>query len=101
VIPASKPESPSSLAFEMAKGERQVLFPVTMAANDGKNALKVKNTDVEIEVPAEVLKELQAMVTDSELKQSKISFEMDALSSEQSKEAAFRPEIRIMRTSQQ
>lgn len=86
VIPASKPNSQNSLSFEMAKGERKVLFPVTMAANDGKNALKVKNTDVEIEVPAEVLKELQAMVTDSELEHAKISFEMDTLSSEQSKE---------------
>ncbi|WP_339257039.1 GH32 C-terminal domain-containing protein [Paenibacillus sp. FSL P2-0136] len=86
VVPVGKPESQGNLAFELAKGERQVLFPVTMAANDGKNALKVKNTDVEIEVPAEVLKGLQALVTDSELGQSKISIEMDALSSEQSKE---------------
>ncbi|MNI29954.1 hypothetical protein D3C73_837830 [compost metagenome] len=72
VIPVSKPESQSSLSFEMAKGERQVLFPVTTAANDGKNALKIKNTDVEIEVPAEVLKELQAQVTGSELEHAKI-----------------------------
>ncbi|KWX70362.1 hypothetical protein AMQ84_29690 [Paenibacillus riograndensis] len=86
VIPASKPESRSSLSFEMAKGERQVLFPVITAANDGKNALKIKNSDVEIEVPPEVLKELQAQVTGSELEHAKISFEMEALSSEQSKE---------------
>ncbi|MHA6529911.1 GH32 C-terminal domain-containing protein [Paenibacillus sp. BAC0078] len=86
VISASKPESQSSLSFEMAKGERQVLFPVTTSANDGKNALKIKNTDVEIEVPAEVLKELQAQVTGSELEHAKISFEMETLSSEQSKE---------------
>ncbi|WP_379161439.1 GH32 C-terminal domain-containing protein [Paenibacillus sp. sgz5001063] len=86
VIPASKPNNQNSLSFEMAKGERQVNFPVILAANDGKNALKVKNADAEIEVPAEVLKELQALVTDSELKQSTISFEMDAFSSEASKE---------------
>ncbi|WP_233182146.1 GH32 C-terminal domain-containing protein [Paenibacillus sonchi] len=86
VIPASKPESQNSLSFEMAKGERQVLFPVATAANDGKNALKIKNSGVEIEVPAEVLKELQAQVTGGEQEHAKISFEMEALSSEQSKE---------------
>ncbi|WP_084146598.1 GH32 C-terminal domain-containing protein [Paenibacillus wynnii] len=80
------PPSKNSLSFEMKKGERQVLFPVTMAANDGKNALIVKNADVEVEVPAEVLKELQSKVTGSELDQAKISFEMEVLSSEQSKE---------------
>lgn len=86
VIPGSTPvnqSSQSSLNFEMAKGERQVLFPVNMAANDGKNALKINNTDAEIEVPAEVLKELQALVTGSELEQSKISFELETLSAEQ------------------
>ncbi len=86
VIPASKSESQSNLVFEMAKGERQVLFPATLAANDGKNALKIKHTDVEIEVPAEVLKDLQAMITGSELGQAKISFEMETLTSERSKE---------------
>ncbi|MFD5018772.1 GH32 C-terminal domain-containing protein [Paenibacillus sp. NPDC058367] len=85
-IPASKPDSQRSLSFELAKGEWKVLFPVTLAANDGKNALKVKNTDVEIEVPAEILKELQALVMGSELEQAKISFELEALSVEQSKE---------------
>ncbi|MEI2396789.1 GH32 C-terminal domain-containing protein [Paenibacillus phytohabitans] len=86
VVPASKPESQNSLLFELGKGERQVLFPATLAANDGKNALKIKHADVEIEVPAEVLKDLQAMVTGSELGQAKISFEMEPLTSEQSKE---------------
>lgn len=85
-IPASKPDSRSSLSFELAKGERQVLFPVNLAANDGKNALKITNAEVEIEVPAEVLKELQALVTGSGLDQAKISFEMETLSSVQSKE---------------
>lgn len=90
VIPGSTPDSQSSqrsqnsLTFELAKGEQQVLFPVKLAANDGKNALKVKNADVEIEVPAEVLKELQALVTGSGLEQSQISFEIGALSAEQS-----------------
>lgn len=85
-VPVSQPQSRNGLSFEMSKGERQVLFPVTMAANDGKTSLKIKNTDVEIEVPAEVLKGLQAMVTGGELEHSKISFEMDTLSSEQKKE---------------
>lgn len=85
-VPASKPDSQSSLSFEMAKGERQVLFPVSMAANDGKNALKVKNADVEIEVPAEVLKELQALVTGSGLEQAAVSFEMEPISPEKSKD---------------
>ncbi|WP_254772912.1 GH32 C-terminal domain-containing protein [Paenibacillus sp. NFR01] len=82
----STPVSPGSLSFELAKGERQVQFSAALAANDGKNALKIKNTDVEIEVPADVLKDLQAMVTGNELEQAKISFEMEALPSEQSKE---------------
>jgi len=86
VITPSKPDSQSSLNFEIPDGERQVLFPATMAANDGKNSLKVKNADAEIEVPAEVLKELQALVTVGELKQAQISFEMGALSSEQKNE---------------
>ncbi|SFF03703.1 Sucrose-6-phosphate hydrolase SacC, GH32 family [Paenibacillus algorifonticola] len=86
VISVNKPESQSSLSFEMAKGERQVLFPVTIPANDGKNALKIKSTDVEIEIPSDVLKELQALVTDSELEHAKISFGIEPLSSEQIKE---------------
>ncbi|MFP4976883.1 GH32 C-terminal domain-containing protein [Paenibacillus sp. CN-4] len=82
----SKPDSQGSLLFEMEKGERQVQFLATLAANEGKNALKIKHTDVEIEIPADVLKDLQSMVTGSELQQAKISFEMETLTSEQSKE---------------
>ncbi|WP_086074337.1 GH32 C-terminal domain-containing protein [Paenibacillus camerounensis] len=82
----SQPVSPGSLSFELAKGERQVLFPANLAANDGKNALRIKNTDIEVEIPADVLKDLQARVSESELGQAKISFEMEALTSEQSKE---------------
>ncbi|MBP2112821.1 GH32 C-terminal domain-containing protein [Paenibacillus silagei] len=84
--PVSKPKSQNSLLFELGKGERQVLFPATLPANDGKNALKIKHADVEIEAPAEVLKDLQSLVTGSELGQAKISFEMETLTPEQSKE---------------
>lgn len=88
----SKPENPSSLSFEMAKGERQVLFPVKMAANDGKNALKIKHSGAEIEVPAEVLKDLQGLITSEELEQAQISFEIDTLSADQLKELMVRVE---------
>ncbi|EES73880.1 hypothetical protein POTG_01587 [Paenibacillus sp. oral taxon 786 str. D14] len=81
----SKPASPNSLSFEMAKGERQVLFPVKTAANDGKNALKIKHSGAEIEVPAEVLKELQGLVTSEELERAQISFEIDTLSADRMK----------------
>lgn len=92
MIPGSMPDSQSSLNFELAKGERQVLFPVKLAANDGKNALKVKHSDVEIEVPAEVLKELQALVTGSGLEQSQISFQMGVLSPQLGRELLDRAE---------
>lgn len=75
----------NSLSFELGTGERQVLFPATLAANDGKNALKIKHADVELEVPAEVLKELQALVATEDLKGVQISFELDTLSAEQVK----------------
>lgn len=85
VVPASKPESPGGLAFEIAKGERQVLFPVTVAANNGTNALIIKQGSTEVEVPAEVLKELQAQVAQEELKGAQISFELDTLTADQFK----------------
>ncbi|WP_241674637.1 S-layer homology domain-containing protein [Paenibacillus luteus] len=86
VMPARKPINQSSLSFEMAKGERQVLFPVKATGNDGKNALKIKNSGTEIEVPAEVLKDLQELVTKDELEHAQISYEMDSLSADQLKE---------------
>lgn len=89
---SSKPESHNSLSFELAKGERQVLFPVKTAANDGKNDLIIKHIGAEIEVPAEVLKDLQALVTSEELEQAQISFEIDTLSADQMKELMVRVE---------
>ncbi|WP_249900023.1 GH32 C-terminal domain-containing protein [Paenibacillus sp. PK3_47] len=86
VMPVSTPDPAESLNFELAKGERKVLFPVKTGANDGKNALTVKNADVEIEIPAEVLQDLQSLVAGSGLEQAQISFEMDALTPEQSKQ---------------
>lgn len=83
VIITGKPDSQSSLSFEMAKGQRQVLFPVTAAANDGKNALKITHSGAEVEVPAEVLNDLQGLVTKDELEHAQISFEMDTLSADQ------------------
>ncbi|WP_310832690.1 GH32 C-terminal domain-containing protein [Paenibacillus pedocola] len=86
VIPGSKPDSQSSLSFEMAAGQRQVLFPVTTAANDGKNALKITHNGAEVEIPAEVLKELQGLISKDEVEHAKISFELDTLPPDQLKE---------------
>ncbi|WP_082865798.1 S-layer homology domain-containing protein [Paenibacillus crassostreae] len=91
-VTPSKPNSQNSLSFEMAKGERQVLFPVKTAANDGKNALKIKHSGAEIEVPAEVLKDLEGLVTRDELERAQISFEIDTLSADQIKELMERVE---------
>lgn len=77
---------PDSLSFEMAEEERQLLFPVNMKANDGKNALKIKHAQVELEVPAGVLQQLQQLVADHELEQAQISFEINTLSAEQERE---------------
>jgi fructan beta-fructosidase len=63
-----------------------VTFPVQAAANDGKNALKIKHDGTEIEVPAEVLQDLQALLTTDELAGAQISFEIDTLSADRLKE---------------
>lgn len=85
-VTPNKQNIQSSLSFEMAEGERQLLFPAEMAANTGGNALMIKNKDVEIDIPAEVLNALLRLVTSSELVQAQISFEMYGLSSDSTKE---------------
>ena len=88
----SKSDSQGSLVFEIAKDERQVLFPVTIPENDGKNALKIKHRGAEVEVPAEVLKDLQGVVNKNELERAQISFEIDTLSADEMKELMGRVE---------
>jgi len=85
-VTPNKQNIQSGLSFEMAEGERQLLFPAEMAANTGGNALMIKNKDVEIDIPAEVLNALLRLVTSSELVQAQISFEMYGLSSDSTKE---------------
>lgn len=77
---------PNSLSFVMAEGEQMLQFPVKMKANDGKNHLMIKHSDVEVEVPAEVLKQLQQLLADDELDQAHISFEIVPLSADQEQE---------------
>ncbi|MNH84733.1 Levanase precursor [compost metagenome] len=85
-VTPSTPNKGSDLSFELAKGERQVLIPVKGLANDGKSVLKIKSSDAEVEVPAEVLKELQGLVANDELEHASISFELDALPGDQIKD---------------
>lgn len=83
---SNESDEPVSLSFEMAEGEQKLLFPVNMKANDGKNDLKIKHSDVEVEVPAEVLMQLQQLIADDELEQAHISFEIVTLSDDQDQE---------------
>jgi len=76
-----KPDKSNSLSFNMTQGQRQLLFPAKTGANDGKNALKITRDGVEVEVPAEVLKDLRGLIAEEELEQAQISFESEPFAS--------------------
>jgi len=68
----------------IANGKKKVLLPANAAAIDGKNSLSITNEsgDVELEIPAEVLTELQGLVDVADLKDAQILFEMDTVASD-------------------
>jgi sucrose-6-phosphate hydrolase SacC (GH32 family) len=86
VITSPKSNGQGKIPVEIAKGEKKVLLPANAAAIDGKNSLSITHEDVELEIPAEVLAELQRLVADTELENALISFEMDVVNSDTVKE---------------
>jgi endoglucanase len=51
-----------TIEVKLAAGKKQILLPASAAAIDGNNSLTVKGKDVSAEIPALVLRQLQALV---------------------------------------
>ncbi|BBI33894.1 S-layer homology domain-containing protein [Cohnella abietis] len=62
------------VVIDIADGTRNVLFPAKAARIIGNNKLELKFKDLSVIIPAEVLKEVQDMVSSDELEDAKISF---------------------------
>ncbi|MGO4548512.1 GH32 C-terminal domain-containing protein [Paenibacillus sp. 2TAB23] len=86
VMAGPKSNGQGKIIVKIAKGEKKALLPADSAAIDGKNDLVIIHEDVELEIPADVLAELQKLVTDTERKNAQILFEMDVVNADTVKE---------------
>jgi|GEM_PF-473303 len=79
-IVVSNPQASSDgqIVVNAGQGIKHVIIPANAAAINGKNTLSVKAGDVEIEIPAELLSELQGLVAANELENSDIYFSFEA-----------------------
>lgn len=84
LIANPKANGQGKIPIVIAIGKKKVLLPANAAAIDGKNSLSITHADeeVELEIPAEVLTELQGLVDDAELEHAQILFEMDTVVSD-------------------
>ncbi|MFD2671350.1 alpha-amylase family glycosyl hydrolase [Marinicrinis sediminis] len=74
-----KADKDGKIGVSVAKGKKKVLLPANAAAIDGKNSLSVQSEEFTAEIPADVLKQVQGLLSDEEMQDAEISFEFTAL----------------------
>ncbi|WP_158602311.1 S-layer homology domain-containing protein [Cohnella endophytica] len=67
---------------ELENGKKEVTLPANVTTALGDNKLEVRNDKISIEIPTDVLKQLEGLVTPEELKNASISFKFDQVSQE-------------------
>jgi hypothetical protein len=72
--------SKEKVAVDIANDTKQVLLPVIAADSVGDRKLELKNDNLSVEIPPEVLKKLQSMVSADQLTGAQISFEINRVS---------------------
>lgn len=75
--------SQDKVAIDIAGGKKQVMLPANAADIIGDRKLELKNDSLIVQIPAEVLKKLQSLITSDQLASSQISFKFETLNDEQ------------------
>jgi sucrose-6-phosphate hydrolase SacC (GH32 family) len=77
-----RPDGEDRLVIDLKDGEPQVLLPADAEYLDGRSRIVLSRTDVELEIPAEVLRELRGLVANEELAGAQISIGLNALAAD-------------------